>query len=175
MNRILAFIGGAFLLSNSCRFGNDQDDCKLYYTYDEVVHLSYNGQEEYSHDLYYLKDGSLDDKLFFGWLVGDERKSLSDTSDFEKLKLGPFAVSKVPEQKFEQLNALFCERQHQNQMYAGCEPVYRDILIFRRNQKTIGIARLCFQCEMSDIVGTDRNTTDFGQSGDFHRLRLLLK
>ena len=57
----------------------------------------------------------------------------------------------------------------------ACIPVFRDILIFKKNNKSIGIAKICFECEKSHIVGTNKNIENFGQCGDFSKLMNILK
>lgn len=159
----------------ACSQPSAEVDCKPYFDYDQIVHYTYQGSAEYSHELYTLREGTREDQIIFGWLVGDATKILTDTVDLNLLQSHSFQVSEIPVSQFDTLNTIFCQREHFNQMYAGCEPIYRDILLFRKEGKTMGFARLCFQCEMASFTGTDRNTMDFGQSGDFHRLRLLLK
>ena len=39
-----------------------------------------------------------------------------------------------------------------------CLPVYRDILFFKDHGKTVGFARICLDCDMSNIVGSTKMT-----------------
>ncbi len=55
-----------------------------------------------------------------------------------------------------------------------CLPVFRDILIFKKRHKVIGIVKICFGCEKAVIVGSQANTIGFGQDGDFQKLKKLL-
>ena len=53
--------------------------------------------------------------------------------------------------------------------------MYRDIIIFKNKGTTVGVAKICFRCDQSSIIGTIANTDEFGMSGDFDRLDKLLK
>ncbi|RZJ84209.1 MAG: hypothetical protein EOO20_21540 [Chryseobacterium sp.] len=56
-----------------------------------------------------------------------------------------------------------------------CEPVYRDMLVFKNKGKIIGLAKLCFDCEISDFMGTNADTKNFGGSQEFDRLRKIFE
>lgn len=55
-----------------------------------------------------------------------------------------------------------------------CIPVYRDILVLKKEAKTIGVIKLCFQCEMSCINGNLIEFSNFGTYHDFQKLRKIL-
>lgn len=76
--------------------------------------------------------------------------------------------------KFKQVNETFCQRKHQESYAMTCIAVYRDILVFKKENKIIGTAKLCFSCDQNVITGTQHNTDEFGQSGDYAKLFKLL-
>ncbi|MGL2966353.1 hypothetical protein [Flavobacterium sp. XGLA_31] len=53
-------------------------------------------------------------------------------------------------------------------------PTYTDVLIFRKKDKVIGVAKICFDCKKSWIMGSRYPTEDFGLSGEYEELHQLL-
>ena len=74
-----------------------------------------------------------------------------------KFEAGINIAIKIPKSKYEKTVAF-----------------YRDILVFKKENKTVGVAKVCFGCSQSIITGTKLNTQEFGQSGDYGRLKKLL-
>lgn len=56
-----------------------------------------------------------------------------------------------------------------------CEPIYRDIFLFKKNTKVSGIAKLCYDCEKSLFIGTSAVVSNFGAKGEFEQLRKIIK
>ena len=81
----------------------------------------------------------------------------------------------IDKTKNEHLNDIFSENNCSESFAAACIPVYRDIFIFKKNNKTVGIAKICFGCRLFHIIGTKKNLENFGQCGDFEKLEKLIK
>jgi hypothetical protein len=94
---------------------------------------------------------------------------------YDSLEMLGFKKVQLPESKFEKINEVFCARKHDYASYAACIPTYRDILIFKKRNKTVATARICFECGLHDIRGTSQNTEEFGQSGDYDKLEEVLR
>jgi hypothetical protein len=107
-------------------------------------------------------------------LFRDVHDKLSDTTLLKELGELGFLKTEVMGNKFVQINEIFCERYHSKIESKTCSPVYRDILIFKKNNRIVGTAKICFVCSRSVIAGTLQNTDAFGQSGDYERLYKLL-
>jgi hypothetical protein len=43
---------------------------------------------------------------------------------------------------------------------SACEPMYRDILILKKNNITKAILKICFECEMNDAIGKIKSNFD---------------
>ncbi len=56
-----------------------------------------------------------------------------------------------------------------------CIFVYRDIFIFRKNNRITGIAKIYFGCGDARISGTEQNTYGFGCNNEFSVLRELIR
>ena len=89
----------------------------------------------------------------------------------------PFAVMLIgiDKSKFIEINKIFVEKTVNKSMDYACPADYRDILIFKNKNKTVGIAKICFECFKNQILGTKANTENFGQDGDYEKLEKLLK
>jgi hypothetical protein len=76
--------------------------------------------------------------------------------------------------RFGNLNLIFSETKCDDGYAMACTPIYRDILIFYKENKIVGIAKICFGCRQYHIIGTDKNLEDFGQCGGYEELQDLL-
>lgn len=81
---------------------------------------------------------------------------------------------RIDSNRFGDLNSIFSETKCDDGYAMACIPVYRDILIFYKEGKIIGIAKICFGCRQYHIIGTDKNLEDFGQCGGYEKLQDLL-
>lgn len=57
----------------------------------------------------------------------------------------------------------------------ACAPEYRDLLVFRKNNKTSGIAKICLSCGQFYFISSKNNinTKDFGTEKDYESLKEL--
>jgi hypothetical protein len=149
-------------------------DCKPYFTFDGVGYYSIAISEDSVFNLEEKESKITDEGRLIELLIEDTPDKLSDTTKFLNIETLGFKKKEIPKNKFDQLDKIFCERKHEEALYATCIAIYRDILIFKRGSKTIGFARLCFDCNDSIIAGTDLNTLEFGQSGDLQKLEAIL-
>lgn len=85
-----------------------------------------------------------------------------------------FKKSIIRPDKFAELNKIFIEKSEQDGISAACIPIFRDILVFKKNEKVIGAAKICFGCNDYKIIGTNANTENFGQGKDYEILSLIL-
>jgi hypothetical protein len=145
-----------------------------YFEYDELIHYKNDFDENKIGELYDNQDKSDLDSLKMGVILNDTPKSINDTTFLKKLETFGYKKSIISKTKFNKIDEIFTEKKHSEVLSAACVYVYRDILIFKRNSKIIGIAKICFDCGDSEIVGTKANTNEFGQSGDFDTLYEIL-
>ena len=98
----------------------------------------------------------------------NEQNFVKDLSDFEYKKID------INSSDFLALNSIFREVKCDDGFAMACTPVFRDILVFYNNNKIIGIAKICFGCRQDYIIGTNKNTSEFGQCGGFEKLEDML-
>ncbi len=112
--------------------------------------------------------------IYEGVLYGNIPQAISDTSFLVQLEKTGFVKSSVDTSKFDTLDELFAPKEVNDSVAYACKPVYRDILVFRKNGRIAGIAKVCFSCKKHLIVGAKGNTDNFGMNGDYERLQRLL-
>ena len=141
--------------------------CTPYFQYDQVEH-------------YYI---GIAKGVPLPKLSNEENKRLAlltresdpfDTTIFSHLPVLGFIRTDLPAGLFSQLNEIFCYRKHKSILISRCMPVFRDILLFKKDNRIVGTARICFDCGQHVITGTTINTEGFGQSGDYGKLYNLL-
>ena len=157
------------------------NNCQPYFQFDQLTHYRISISDDSVGILQGKTNRDNKEEKLFGVLsdrVFDEKYSMTSLSDTIKLmnleELG-FIRKEIPNDKISTIDKLFCERYYDEIDHNMCLPVYRDIIFFKNNHRTVGFARLCFDCYMSNIVGSDRDTYTFGQSGEYESLSLLLK
>lgn len=57
----------------------------------------------------------------------------------------------------------------------ACVPEYRDIFIFKKKEKTVGIAKICFKCGRFQIIGSKLDTSGFGLWSELDKLQGIIK
>ena len=147
-------------------------DCIPYFDFDEV---EYYHNDISDRSFFNLNDSEESkDTLLFSILNKETLSKLSDTIYIKYLNNLGYKKATVDTKDFSGIQQVFCERTHKTMTERACETIYRSILIFKKENKINGIAKICFGCQKSSIAGTNRNTIGFGQSGDFEKLNDLL-
>lgn len=177
--RYFPVFASIFLLILSCKENVDlskSDECIPYFDFDEVEYYHIDFSNDDYHNLVFKQRTNREENeaLFLNIFSVFFPKGEIDSLNIGNLRSLGYKKSKIPESIFSELNKIFCERNHEFSESSACGYYNRDILIFKKNGNNIGIAKLCFECELSQIIGSKRNTQDFGQSEDFKVLKELL-
>jgi hypothetical protein len=146
-----------------------------YFDFDEIDHYSIEIEED---DIFNNLDASnlseievLQNDL----LISNTPKSVTDTLFLKNIDKTNYSKNDVSQEELSLINDIFREKSHKNPSWFACIAVYRDILIFRKQGKIVGISKICFHCSQNEIFGTNSNTDEFGQSGDYGQLEEILK
>jgi hypothetical protein len=148
---------------------------KNYFEYDEMVHYRNPFEESKISDLFKKASQSKLDSLRKAVLLGDTPQNTSDFGFINELEAIGYQKASVSPSKFEAMNHLFSEKHREFGAVAACIHLYRDLLIFKKENQVIGCASICLSCMGQQIIGTSANTENFGQQGDFEKLSQLLK
>lgn len=144
---------------------------EFYFDFDQVEHYSIEKDDKKLYSLYNKAAPTEMEEYYLNVLDGYEIK---DTTFIDSLKMIGFVKYNVESSKNIQIKEMFKSRYLEQYMSTGCIAIYRDILVFKKASKTIGIAKICFSCYKSSIYGSAVSTESFGQSGEYHELLKLL-
>lgn len=114
------------------------------------------------------------DKLLLNILISKEAITINDTDTIQSLKKIGFVKQVVDTSKYDTLKNIFTYKEHDHVDVTNCWTMFRDVLVFEKENTITGVAKLCFTCYESVISGTAHDAQYFGQSGDFPTLRSLL-
>ena len=113
-------------------------------------------------------------KMQIDVIIGNMPENINDTLFIAELRKIGFKKEEILKKKYQEIKEIFREKSHKDSWATTCIAVYRDIIIFRRDGKIVGIAKICFDCGKNQILGTNVNTIGFGQSGDYSKLAKIL-
>lgn len=148
--------------------------CKPYFSFDQVEYYAWNGTDDEAYTLMQEEDATGGLKKYL--LTEFDDNQLLNPSNFEKIEELGFRKKEIATDKFNQLNEIFCERKHEKVPEVEvCLSIFRDILVFKKEGKIVGVAKIYFDCKHNVITGTTLNTSEFGLSGDYEKLEKLLK
>ena len=102
-------------------------------------------------------------------------KSLDDKWFFEKIEKYYPRKQKIERSSLKELSNIFTERKEKKTIFGACDPVYRNIFIFKKEGKVVGISKICFGCLEEYTIGTKRNTENFGSHKEYEKLKKLVK
>jgi len=170
--QILPIIIMAALLVCSCKESKPKSG--NFFSFDEVVHYKIDISEMDLFRVQNQKVKTVKDSMLlrnawnymFTSIPNKRAITYLDSLDFEK--------TVIPHTVYPQINTLFTESDLVNESGTTCEPVYRDIYVFRKNGKVSGVAKLCYTCEKSVFIGTKANTQNFGSKNEYGKLKKLL-
>lgn len=148
--------------------------CKPYFQFDLIEHYSIEISFDEEMKLMELDSLSKAELRLNDVLFQSQRTKLEDTVHLKNLEEIGFVKRNVAISKFEAVNQLFCEKNHEELTSTACIQVYRDVLLFKRKGQIIGTVKVCFDCGDHVIAGVNVNTYDFGQEGDYRRLKTIL-
>lgn len=110
-----------------------------------------------------------------GIVRGNIPKNTSDLAFLEQLEKMGYQKTSIAPSKFKSMDSIFVEKTVSDNVAYACIHVYRDILIFKKSNKVVGTAKICFHCMGQQIKGPKTNSRNFVQNEDFDRLETLLK
>lgn len=68
---------------------------------------------------------------------------------------------------------VFSEKKCNKIEFAMCGPIYRDVFIFKKEGKEIGIAKICYECGLYSFSELSSNTECFGLNNEFYELHKI--
>lgn len=148
---------------------------RKFFDYDAIDHYVNNYDEAKLSALYDNQSRSIMDSFKAGVVLMDIPIVVPGPSFAESLEQIGYVKKKLDAAKFAAIDSIFMEKPVEEIVATACIYVYRDILIFKKADTIVGVAKVCFECMASHITGARANTEYFGQDGDYERLWKLLQ
>lgn len=111
--------------------------------------------------------------LFLSILTNNYPEKIEENFSKQLVQYG-FKKRKIDNVLYPEINTIFSEKNCNDNLDSFCIPTFRDILIFRKKDQIIGIAKICYTCHLATIIGTEKNIRNFGSCGDFRRLQEII-
>jgi len=156
----------------SCNHPKNNGISNSFFDFDDIEHYHVKEESEMKWQMRNLK--AKDEKKFHKLFMFHYPDTTTD-KNFYSLVNKFYSKKELHKEKFPEINEIYTEKYHGQYDIAGCAPFYRDILIFKKDKKIIGISKICFQCNLNMTVGTKRNVERLGHNGDYEKLAKILK
>jgi len=145
-----------------------------YFSYDQIDFYHIDFDENNILELDKNKDNSKIDKLRNDIIIREFPENIKEIGFLKSMDKIGYIKKEIQKNKFSEIDKIFIEKTVNESSSYACIPVYRDILVFKNKGKVIGIAKICFGCHQHRIIGTKINDENFGQNGDYEKLKILL-
>lgn len=148
---------------------------KKFFAYDQIDHYFTTIAEDEVYTIREKPKKTPADTLLLGILTQQIPASMNELAFLSKLEELNFTRKSVPASKFPEMDQLFSEKKVDDILYTKCIHIYRDILVFKKQETITGFAKICFTCMAHKILGTTADTEAFGQEGGYAKLEQLLE
>lgn len=146
-----------------------------YFHFDRVDHYTKEITEAEVEQTYSEQEKSRKDQALLQIVTGNVPVNPADTLFIANMDILGFQKKTLDPGLNDELSKIFSKKEApETSVVAACEPIYRDVLVFRQKGKVVGVAKICFDCGDSQIVGARYNPGEFGQSGEFSKLGKIL-
>lgn len=159
-----------FILIIALFLSCSKEKCKPFYDYDEIEWYNYK------RNLDSIPPDLENNEFLIEVFQGSTFTKIKDVSKLNYLSINDFNKSIVPNSKYQELNKLFCynENKEVQGFSTACIPFYNDILVFKKERKIVGIAKICFKCQQSTFTESKTNTSAFGAFEEITKLQKIL-
>jgi len=150
-------------------------NANLVFDFDEVEHYQTDITDSQLRDFFQKEEKKLEVKRFEDILISEAPEKINDKNFIADINLNYPLKTKIETRYFDIIKDFYTVRPYREVDVNACAPIYRDILIFKKQSKTIGISKICFQCGIQQTIGSSKNTADLAQNGDWDELKKALK
>jgi hypothetical protein len=159
------FLAFCVLITNiNCKNKNSEKKLELF-NFDKVEHYSTENESSISSsiDKKHYENLNESEKKYLKILENNLPAKNRDTtfvSELQNLNFKKVTSEKSNIKKYKEIfSSEFCNEMQEN----ACAPIYRDIYVFRNNNKIVGIAKICFECQIIDFTSEKYNWQRFGE------------
>lgn len=148
---------------------------KYFFDFDEVIYYKTNISDNDVMDIFTKHQKSKNERLLLDVVAQYMPESLNDTLFISKLEEIGYGKRNLPKSSNVALNEIFSQKEYKEYDRASCQPFYRDIYVFKKKGKTVGVAKICYGCGTSIFTGAQVNTNSFGANGELGKLEKIVK
>ncbi len=117
----------------------------------QLAVADYNELIHYKSDTLAINETDISDIL-----SGEVIQNISDTLIIDQFTESGFVKSEVNESDYIKLHQVLTSNQNTKDN-SKCLPIYRDFLILKKKNKTVGIFKICFECSQLNYIDTFSN------------------
>ena len=168
------FVFCVLIINVNCKNNNSEKKLE-FFNFDKVEHYSTENKSSISLSINkkHYENLNESEKKYLKILESDLSAKISDTtfiSELQNLNFKKATIEKLNLNKYEEIFASeFCNEMQEN----ACAPIYRDIYVFRNHNKIVGIAKICFKCQIVDFVSEKYNWQRYGECESLKKLENL--
>jgi hypothetical protein len=120
------------------------------------------------------QDKSKKEQALLQILIGNVPVSIKDTLFIKNMEILNFKKYILDPKIYSKISHLFSFREASQPVVAKNNAKYLDVLIFRKNNNIIGMAKVSFEGLKHQMIGERYNDSKFGQSGEYKELENIL-
>ncbi|BFM42885.1 hypothetical protein CFS9_15260 [Flavobacterium sp. CFS9] len=149
---------------------------KTFFDFDNVEYYSLNKSKE--EEISRNSNIGVRDSIFESVFYKDYPDTLNSSVFLKMVNSDGFSRFELSEKDVEYLrNDVFIEKISLKmfELNKACAPEYRDILVFKKNSKISGIAKICLWCGHFYFISSKKNiqTEEFGTEKDYEALKKI--
>lgn len=151
---------------------------KKFFDFDSVEYYSLNKDKEAKVNQDFRN--GIKDSVFENLFYYEYPKEMNDKVFYRTINTKGFSKFNLSQKDVEYLKEDLLIEKFSFKLFEtskACAPEYRDFLVFRRNNKISGIAKICLSCGHFYFISSKRdiNTEDFGTEKDYESLKELFE
>lgn len=150
-------------------------ELRPFFDSDRIDHYYLNFSEDKFTKFIKKDNRTKKEEEFFNLFTGYFPDSLPK-KDFEKTLLNHnYKKSNLSIKEQNEIENVFSEKDSLKDYSYACVAEYRDIFLFKKQKKTIGIAKICFKCSRFQIIGSKIDTSGFGLWEELDKLKSIIR
>lgn len=146
-----------------------------FFTFDRVDHYHLDIDRNGFDSIVRKEDKSRKEQALLQILQQNIPVSTIDTLFIPNMGMLDFHQTLVDPKFHSELSRLFSVNKPAADTRTACEPIFKDVLIFRQKQKVIGVAKIAFDCDKHYIIGARYPSGGFGRDGEYAKLKAILQ
>lgn len=182
MKKYICILTAIFALScNDSKIANVETqkiakkELKPFFDSDKIDHYYLDFSDDEFTKILMKDNNTKKEKEFFDIYVHHFPETIPK-ENFEKILFKhKYKKSNLSLKQQKQIENVFSEKDSLQSSFAACAAQYRDIFVFKKKEKTVGIAKICFKCGRFQIIGSKIDTEGFGLWTELGKLKKIVR